>query len=374
HLSLKPLPARVDKGDTVAFDLRGTAFPAWAAPQLSVRFDYEGDGTWDTDPLPLAANLAHRHAYASAGRFSPRVEAHYRELESRTAEGRIDVVSSVTPVLKISPDTVEPGGALRVDASESKGDGRLAFSLDLDGDGKPEWIDSASGKGVLKAPGSGTYEAALTARNPMGQEGRTVAMVRVNAGAKLDFKVKNPRENMAAAVELKARAKDADDSLVRVRINFTGDANGWETRTAPPDSLVSAHEWWLRFKHAYGKTGRYAASVCILSADGREVCGTAPVEIFNAPPECRPGPDLRATLGKPLEIDGSGADPDGKIVKWEWDLDGDGKYDLVSAADGKFSYTFSKEGVFPLVLRVTNAEGLTATGSRKVEVRKKWKS
>jgi PKD repeat protein len=78
-------------------------------------------------------------------------------------------------------------------------------------------------------------------------------------------------------------------------------------------------------------------------------------------------------VGKPLKIDGSGADPDGSIVRWEWDLDGDGKFDLVSSADGGFQYTFSKEGVFALVLKVTSADGVTATGSRKVEVRKKWK-
>jgi hypothetical protein len=79
-------------------------------------------------------------------------------------------------------------------------------------------------------------------------------------------------------------------------------------------------------------------------------------------------------VGKPLQIDGAGTDPDGKIVKWEWDLNGDGKYDLASAENGRFQYTFSKVGTFNMVLRVTTADGMTAQGSRKVEVRKKWKS
>ena len=372
-LALKPLPPQVNKGDSVAFDLSGSVYPAWAAPSLTVRFDYDGDGAWDTEALPLAANLFHRRSYASVGRFKPRVEAHYKDLEVRRAEGAIAVVSSVTTVLKISPDTVEPGGAVSVDASGSKGDGALVYSLDLDGDGKADWIDSASGNAVLKAPGSGVYRSVLTARNPMGQEGKAEATLRVNGRTRLDVKVKNPKENMAAAVEIKARAKDPDDSLIRVRVNYTGDANGWETRTAPADSVAGPREWWLRFKHVYGKVGKYTASVCVLPADGREACKNSPVEIFNAPPVCRPGPDLRATLGKPLEIDGSGVDPDGSIVKWEWDLDNDGKYDLVSPANGKFQYTFSKEGVFPLLLRVTTADGATATGTRKVEVRKKWK-
>ncbi len=372
-LVLKPFPAQVGKGDSVTFDLRGSVFPAWAAAALTVRFDYDGDGKWDTEVLPLAANLAHRHAYASIGKYAPKVEARYKDLETRAAEGTLAVVSAVTAALKISPDTVEPGGTITVDASASKGDGRLVYALDADGDGKPDWTDSSGGKGTLKAPGSGKYLALLTVRNAMGQEGKASAPLCVNAMPKLEFKVRNPRENMAALVELKARAKDADDSLAQVRVNYTGERDDWEVRKAPPDSVVNAHEWWLRFKHAYKKVGKYSPAVCVSAKDSRETCQKLAVEIFNAPPVCQPGPDLRATLGKPLEIDGTGVDPDGKIVKWEWDLDGDGKYDLVSSANGKFQYTFSKLGIFPLVLRVTTADGATATGSRKVEVRKKWK-
>jgi hypothetical protein len=376
-LSLKPLPAQTGKGDSVPFDLRGSVFPAWAADRITVRFDYQGDGRWDTEALPLAANLLHRHAYAAIGRFTPRVEARYADLETRSVQGEIAVISPVMPVLKISPDTVEPGGAVAIDVSESKGDGALAFSLDLDGDGKADWSDSAAAgaalKTSLKAPGSGVYTATLSARNAMGQGGRTTATLRVNARPRLELKVKNPRENMSALVEFKARATDADDSLSKVRFNFTGEAAAWETRANAPDSVAGPGEWWLRFKHAYGKPGSYAAAFCVTARDGREACRQAKIEIFNAPPVCLPGADLKATLGKPLEIDGGGADPDGKIVKWEWDLNGDGKFDLVSAADGRFQYTFSKVGIFPLTLQVTSADGATAKGARKVEVRKKWK-
>ncbi|MDB5106141.1 MAG: hypothetical protein JWP91_3830 [Fibrobacteres bacterium] len=372
-LALKPLPAQVNKGDTVLFDLGGSSFPAWAAPSLTVRFDYQGDGTWDTDALPLASNLHHRHAFDGVGRFAPKVEARYGDSETRTAEGKVAVVSAVIAVLRISPDTVEPGGMVSIDASESKADGGLAFSLDLDGDGKPEWRDSSSMKAVLKAPASGVYQASLTARNPMGQTGKATAVLRVNSRPRLDIKVKNPKENMTAAVEFKARAKDADDSLAKVRCNFTGESNAWETRSIPADSVAGPGEWWLRMKHVYGKPGKYTAAVCVASMDGREACQQAKIEIFNAPPVCQPGPDLKATLGKPLVIEGTGVDPDGRIVKWEWDLDGDGKFDLVSAENGRFQYTFSKEGVFPMQLRVTTADGVSAMGTRKVEVRKKWK-
>jgi hypothetical protein len=207
----------------------------------------------------------------------------------------------------------------------------------------------------------------------MGQEGKTSAALRVNARPKLEWRVRNPKENMAAGVDFKIHAKDADDSIRGLRVNFTGDPEDWKS-FAEADSQAAGREWWKRFKHAYGKVGKYSATACVAAADGRDVCQDLKVEIFNAPPVCVPGPEVHATLGVPLEIDGSGNDPDGKIVKWEWDLNGDGKYDLASTENGRFQYTFSKVGTFNLVLRVTTADGMAAQGTRKVEVRKKWKT
>ena len=373
NLVLHPLPAKAHKGDSIAFDLRESRWPAWAAGSLTVRFDWEGDGNWDTESMPLAAQPLKRHTYATAGRYTPKIEARYGNYEVREADGAIDIVGKVTAALKISPDTVEPGGEYKVDASASRSEGRLRYSLDVDGDGKPDWRDSASGQAALKAPASGLYHPRLTVRDSMGEEDHAEALLRVNARPKIEFRVRNPKDNMAASVDFKIRARDADDSLRAVRFTFGGADQGWETRSAP-DSLSDDHAWYLRLRRAYGKVGTYTPKACAVSADGREVCQELKVEIFNAPPECRPGGDLRATLGQPLAIDGTGVDPDGKIVKWEWDLDGDGKYDLVSTENGKFQYTFSKEGTFTLALRVTTADGMTAVGKRKVEVRKKWKT
>ncbi|MBW8887915.1 MAG: hypothetical protein JF616_09185 [Fibrobacteres bacterium] len=372
-LVLRPLPPKAHKGDSVEFDLRQSRWPAWAAASISVRFDWEGDGVWDTEALPLAAQTLRRHAYAAPGRFAPKVEARYGSYEVQQAGGAISIVGKVTASVKISPDTVEPGAEFLVDASSSRSESRLAYSLDLDGDGKPEWIDSASGKATLKAPASGMYHAQLTVRDAMGETDKAETVLCVNARPKIEFRVRNPRDNMSATIDFKIRAKDPDDSLRSVRFSYSGGDKDWETRAAP-DSQTGGHEWYLRLKHAYGKVGKYAPKACVTSGDGREACQELQVEIFNAPPECRPGGDLHATLGQPIAIDGTGVDPHGKIVKWEWDLDGDGEYDLVSTENGKFQYTFSKEGTFKLVLRVTSADGMTAIGSRKVEVRKKWKT
>jgi PKD repeat protein len=373
-LSLKPLPPQINKGDSIVFDLGNSQYPAWAASEIKTRFDFEGDGKWDTEWLSIASNLIVKKAYDRPGKYSPKLEANYKNLESQSVTSEFSVISAVYPALKMSPDTVEPGGRLTVDVSRSKGDGRLSFYLDLEGDGKVDWSDSNSTKTILKAPRSGIYQSVLTVRNSMGQTGQVTSTLIVNAKPALEMKVRNTKINMATELEVRAQASDADDALLRTRINFSGDSTGWIIRTSPADSIINPQNWLLRFKHVYGKVGKYKVSLCAASIDNREACRQVAVEVFNAAPICILGEDVHASLGIPLEIDGQGKDPDGKIVKWEWDLDGDGKYDLTSAKDGKFKYTFAKLGVFKLVLRITTEDGMQTTCIRTVEVKKKWKS
>ncbi|HLP40279.1 MAG TPA: PKD domain-containing protein, partial [Fibrobacteria bacterium] len=173
-------------------------------------------------------------------------------------------------------------------------------------------------------------------------------------------------------VEVLLEAIDPDDSLRVLRVNFLGGAGDW-LRAETPDTAKGPGKWWKLWRHAYGRPGAFAIEGCVSAADGRETCQKARIEIFNAPPVCEPAADVKATLGLPTEIEGKGRDPDGSIVKWEWDLDGDGRFDVASRKDGKVKYTFARAGLYSLTFRVTTADGSTATAVRKVDVRKKWK-
>lgn len=66
-----------------------------------------------------------------------------------------------------------------------------------------------------------------------------------------------------------------------------------------------------------------------------------------------------AKIGETLELDGTGSySTNGKIVKYEWDVDQDGVYDMET--DRSFAdYTFTKEFSGLLTLRVTDSNGLT---------------
>ncbi len=60
----------------------------------------------------------------------------------------------------------------------------------------------------------------------------------------------------------------------------------------------------------------------------------------------------------------------GRIVRYEWDLDANGRYDTdATGAGGYASYTYKKSGTYKVTLRVTDDWGHTATASATVRVR-----
>jgi PKD repeat protein len=64
---------------------------------------------------------------------------------------------------------------------------------------------------------------------------------------------------------------------------------------------------------------------------------------------------------------GSATDEDGNITLYEWDFNGDGLYDW-SGSNGETTYSYTKEGRFYAVLRVTDNDGFTATDVREIYV------
>ena len=75
-----------------------------------------------------------------------------------------------------------------------------------------------------------------------------------------------------------------------------------------------------------------------------------------------------AKVGETLELDGAGSySTSGKIVKYEWDVDQDGVYDMET--DQPFAnYTFTKEFSGLLTLRVTDSNGVTSIATTTLTV------
>jgi PKD repeat protein len=70
-----------------------------------------------------------------------------------------------------------------------------------------------------------------------------------------------------------------------------------------------------------------------------------------------------------LNFDASNStDPDGMIVLYEWDFDGDGIFDWSSPDTGDTTYTYTSSGSHNATLRVTDDEGATETATVTIDV------
>lgn len=87
----------------------------------------------------------------------------------------------------------------------------------------------------------------------------------------------------------------------------------------------------------------------------------APTAQINAVPAAGPVP-----LQVSFDAQGS-TDIDGSIVKYEWDFDGDGTFDLDSGAGNKVSRYYNFQGSYDAAVRVTDNDGATDTASITVD-------
>ena len=99
--------------------------------------------------------------------------------------------------------------------------------------------------------------------------------------------------------------------------------------------------------------------------------------IPNLPLVANAGPDQTVYVGDVVNFDGSASyDPDGSIVKYAWDFDGNGVYDYIETPanasdgvfDGKTTYTYSIPGNYVVGLTVTDNKDVIATDTASISV------
>ncbi|PKQ15129.1 MAG: hypothetical protein CVT67_11085, partial [Actinobacteria bacterium HGW-Actinobacteria-7] len=118
----------------------------------------------------------------------------------------------------------------------------------------------------------------------------------------------------------------------------------------------------------------YAVAVlCLACVTAFSSAGAAAAKSDNGrsdkPPVAIIGGEANAYAGVPDRLDGSNSHDDNGIVKYEWDLDYNGSWDLVSTSP-VVPYTFWSEATRDVRLRVTNRSGLTSTDWRKFHIRR----
>ena len=156
-------------------------------------------------------------------------------------------------------------------------------------------------------------------------------------------------------VKLRGNAKARFGTITQYEWYFTG---GDEPEFASAENLI--------VQHTYTEPGRHKAVFRVTLSDGTSAVDTAIVNAAPPMPVANAGRDVVSATGHKVNLNGTGSSPNGKIVKYEWDFDGDGEFDWSSNKSGEATHTF-KDYSQP-VLRVTDKAGYTAVDTMNVVI------
>ncbi len=109
--------------------------------------------------------------------------------------------------------------------------------------------------------------------------------------------------------------------------------------------------------HTFNKPGTYPVTLRVTDTQGKQATGVVNVIVNNAPPVISANA-APSNGSAPLDVvfTANAADHEG-IATYAWDFEGDGVFDLTGATATTASHTYSTQGTFQPVLRVTDTLG-----------------
>ncbi len=155
------------------------------------------------------------------------------------------------------------------------------------------------------------------------------------------------------------------------------------TASSDPDDAISRYEWDLDndgvFETdgfdapvksvAFPSSGLRTVGLRVRDAAFHTATTTRQVNVTDAPIAAFTATPNPAQPGQTVTFDSSGSnDPDGTIVKREWDLDGDGSFETDRGTNTTASRAYPSAGAVVVSLRLTDDLGVTGVTAQTVQV------
>ena len=150
---------------------------------------------------------------------------------------------------------------------------------------------------------------------------------------------------------------------VKVRKGKVTQYEWYVTHSGNPDYVLTEN---AAISHTFAKSGDHAAVFAARLANGFVASDTATVSVGSLRPTVSAGADIVSKPGVKVRLKGKGSSPDGKIVKYEWDFDGDGTVDWSSESSGEVELVFNAFAA--PIFKVTDTEGVVAADTMRVVI------
>jgi len=152
----------------------------------------------------------------------------------------------------------------------------------------------------------------------------------------------------------------------------------FEGKGTDEDGEIVEYEWFssidkvISTNKTFSKSdlslGKHIIILSVMDNDGKWSESESFELFIYTNPIAHAGDDITIVPGTTVQFAGAGTDEDGEIVKYEWDLNGDGIFEFKSENTGLTTFIYNSEGSFTVTLRVTDNDGNIATDEIVVSV------
>lgn len=326
-------------------------------------FDFDWDGDGEFDEFDVDTNR-YDHLYPDDGLFTARVRV--EDDDGGVTERDFEVVVENAPPVVFNvavPPLVAEGSDFDVLVSaRDPGNDIMIFHYDLDGDDVDDIVDEGRDRITTRFPDDGLFTITVTVCDDQGacSEPREQAVNIGNVNPSIVSVVSDGPVPEGSPVTVTVEATDPGGEGDPLVYSFDWDNDG-EFADDVLDSPDAVQQ------HVFDQQGRYFVGVQVRDDDNGRAVGNIEIVVENVGPAVELTGPASGDEGAALPFDCQATDPGDDVLGYDWDLDGDGEFELIGG-QARENARFGQEGNYVVRCRVTDGDGGLAQDSAAVVI------
>jgi MYXO-CTERM domain-containing protein len=347
----------IDEGSELTVEVQTTE-PG--ADQLTFDFDWDGDGNYDE--LDVAANRW-QHRYLTDGDFTAHVRVKDDDGGESVHDFPVQVRNLPPQIFDIVSNTPAPEGAqvtINV-VAQDPGDDPMTFEYDLDGDGVYEQSGVGLDQVQTSFPSDGLHTINVRVSDDTGASvERQERLPILNARPVIDVVRDNGPVVEGSPIRIEVVAHDPGNDPLTYSFDLDNDGDFVDDVLDQPDIFVD---------HVFPQQGFYTIGVRVKDDSGDFALGVDEIEVTNGAPTGTIDAPEFVDEGQLFNLTVDAHDPGDDQLLYDWDIDGDGAYDLLGTREAVRQVSLRQEGHYSLHCRVRDGDGGALQLTAEVQVR-----